>query len=258
MSCGTNPFHLADESYNPFSDKFRFHSLYENTPDVYYESLAPELAAFVPEEYQDHFIIPPLTDELIHSLLNKETKTNEYTALVIAANVFRRLGLYEKFEHNKGRIKKYKLVKNKHYCDEVDVLNLIFPELLFNHYSVADVYFERNHRYFEKSSYKILASLEKTLESVANTAFYPPNKKKFPGSWKLRTLHPNISVVFGINQNYDVLRSVGIRHTCNNIFRNMLWAVTINLFRYYSELRLSERSGWDCYEACHGEIIWVN
>lgn len=128
-----------DESYDPFSDEFRFHSLYEDLPETNYSSLANELAVFLPKSEQEYFKIPIYVDKVIESLMEPHTRRNRYLELVSKANVFKKLGVYEELR-NQTKLIPYKVVKNKNYCDEVDVLNLIYPSNLYHHHGVLDTY----------------------------------------------------------------------------------------------------------------------
>lgn len=129
-----------DESYNPWSDQFRYHSLYENLPDTDCQGLEGDLAAFASAENQKYFTIPLLTEGLINAINNNETYPRDILA---EANVFRKLGLYDKFTDNRTGIVNYKLTINRNYCDEVDMLNLIQPSNLFQHYNVLSTLFLR-------------------------------------------------------------------------------------------------------------------
>lgn len=142
---GLIDYWLEEASYDPFSRKFRFRSLYEIVPDVDYESLADDLAVFVPEADQDHLKIPLLREHLISSIVNNQTAEDGYTELISNANIFRKLQLYENFINDSTPVVKHRVTKNEHYCDEVDVLNLIHPENLFHHYTIVDTYFQRMH-----------------------------------------------------------------------------------------------------------------
>lgn len=136
--------YLVDESYNPFSDEFRFHSLYENLPETNYQSLGKELASFIPNENRNYFTIPILSDKLIASLLNKLPAQDKFANLVSEANIFNKLGLYENFTDTRSGYT-FQLNKNPNYCNQVDVLNLIYPSNLYHHYGVVDTYFRSIH-----------------------------------------------------------------------------------------------------------------
>ena len=62
-------------------------------------------------------------------------------------------------------------------------------------------------------------------------------------SLKEFVLKPNVSLKFGIDDDYDVFRSVGLNFTCKLFRFYPLYAYGIN--QYYSNLQLNQRRASD-------------
>ena len=138
--------YLVDTSYDPsydaFSDQFKYHSLYETqAPVIHYESLGSELAVFLSEEDRKYFTDPDLRKDVIDSLISPYPE-NQYAFFVSKANIFKKLDLYSELQNKSGWMN-YHLFKNINYCDEADMLHLLDPTQLFEHYKIMHSYGER-------------------------------------------------------------------------------------------------------------------
>lgn len=158
-------------------------------------------------------------EEFVTHLENPFKDSNFSTGKIAAKlNIFRKLGVYPPLRGFNG-INFYGLKFNPYYCDEVDMLNLLRPNNIFENYNILN-----NFRYRNKTlvySFLNCLKIAQTKDLVdqvsenSTTLLRRREYKDIVNKDKPYSLLTNVTLFFYEDFDFQVVRSMGAPMLCN-------------------------------------------